>query len=133
MYITLALCGFMFAFRVYSEGDPNQNLIVFLINFVALGYVFNIIIGNVYSELKGRCEKSQFCKKQFGLFKSRKNCFWAGLVVVALCYIFLAYKFNFINTVGGIVNDAMSIVALGFSIEDQRIKERLLEHYENIA
>lgn len=127
--VTLFFILALISLRIFINNYKQQNIVIAWINFFSIFYVLWRIYFQINSFLKQRIKKTALFIKQFKRF--HKFCIFMllFLLVVMGVYTLLLIKIEEFYTIGGCINDIISLFALLFSIEDEKIISVLKKHY----
>ncbi len=131
--VTIALIFVLIIIRIVINNYEKQNIIIAWINFLSISYVLWRIYFRVNSILKERKDKSQVLKNQFKLFNHFSRTIICILIVFMGIYSLLLVLSKDFYPYGSCINDILSLFALLFSIEDEKITNKLIEHYRLIV
>lgn len=131
--VTIALIFILIIIRVAIIKNTKQNIIIAWINFLSIFYILWRIYFKVNSFLKNRKNKSQVLANQFKLFNHFSLIIVLCLLIFMIVYSLLLILFDNIYLYGSCINDILSLCALLFSIEDEKITSKLIEHYRLVV
>lgn len=131
--VTIALIIVLAIIRIAINTYAKQNLVIAWINFLSISYILWRIYFKVNLFLKQRKNKSQVLNNQFKLFNRFSLIVIVLLVVFMIIYSILLIYFNTFYFYGSCINDILSLCALLFSIEDEKIISKLIEHYRLVV
>lgn len=127
--ITLVLIAILIVIRIAINKYNKQNLIIAWINFLSIFYVLWRIYYRVNFTLKARKSKSQILTNQFNTFNKHARLFIVLLIILMVIYSCLLLFLKIFYQYGSCINDILSLCALLFSIEDEKIVNKIIEHY----
>lgn len=127
--VTIVLILILIIIRLSICNFSKQNIIIAWINFLSISYILWRIYFKVRFFLKSRKNKSQVLKNQYNSFNRFSCIIICSLIIFMVIYsLFLIFVKNF-YPYGSCINDILSLFALLFSIEDEKITNKLIEHY----
>uniref|UniRef100_UPI003FEF9A0E hypothetical protein n=1 Tax=Roseburia sp. TaxID=2049040 RepID=UPI003FEF9A0E len=126
-FITISLIVLLIIIRIVFYSRDEILYVVYAINLIGLFYVIIQILYSVNETLSSSdgIEENGFQQIRARISRNAKKKFIINniiLFVAAVVFGVLAAIFSW-STVLGIVNDVIALVALGLSIEDERIYE----------
>lgn len=127
--ITLILIAVLITIRIFINNYSKQNIVIAFINFFSMFYVLWRIYYSVNKVLLSRIEKNSLFKKQHSRYKHFALIVLLILIITIGTYIIMLFTNSDFYSVGGCINDIISLCALLFSIEDENITNLLIEHY----
>ena len=133
MFLTIVICVLLTVLRIIAEQYSIQDGIVFIINIIALAYVLWMIFTNTYNYINAKKNENQFWKERYRRYIKFILNFIVIIFVILGIYVWAIWKVTFIKKIAGCINDVLSIVTLGISIEDGRIVDKLKNYYENLT
>lgn len=127
--ITIILIIILIIVRIFINDYDKQTIIIAWVNFISMFYILWRIHYQIYSSLLSRKEKSILFQKQYKNFKKFSTLVFIVLLLVMMLYSFFLGVNDDFYEIGGCINDIVSLCALLFSIEDEKIAGKLYEHY----
>ena len=124
--ITILFIIALIIIRIFVNTYKFQNIVIAWVNFISMFYILWRIYFQVEKFLKTRTSKSILFKNQYKKFIQ-----FALIIIIVLFFIMLFYSIGlFISEsfyiLGGCINDIISLCALLFSIEDEKIINTLI-------
>ncbi len=128
--ITILFIIALIIIRIFVNTYKFQNIVIAWVNFISMFYILWRIYFQVEKFLKTRTSKSILFKNQYKKFIQ-----FALIIIIVLFFIMLFYSIGlFISEsfyiLGGCINDIISLCALLFSIEDEKIINTLINYYK---
>ncbi len=128
--ITILFIIALIVIRIFVNTYRFQNVIIAWVNFISMFYVLWRIYFQINIFLKTRISKSVLFKNQYKKFKR-----FALILICSLFFVMLSYSFGLIicqsfYLLGGCINDIISLCALLFSIEDEKIINTVINYYK---
>lgn len=127
--VTIVLIFVLIVFRIIINSNSKQNIFIAWINFLSIFYVLWRIYFNVSSKLKKRKDRSLVLKNQIKYFKKSAAFIIILILILMVVYSFLLAFIKSFYPYGSCINDILSLFALLFSIEDEKIINKLFNHY----
>lgn len=126
--VTLVLISCLIVIRILSNNYLKQNIIIAWINFFSMFYVLWRIRYQVSIFLKKR-NQSIILKNQYKFFKKISS--FIGIIIFSLMIVYsvMLYFSDNLYSISGCINDIISLFALLFSIEDEKIVFILIEYF----
>lgn len=131
--VTIALIIVLIIIRIAINTYKKQNLVIAWINFLSISYVLWRIYFKVNLFLKERKNKSQILDNQFKIFNRFSLIVIILLLILMIIYSIMLMFYDNFYVYGSCINDILSLVALLFSIEDEKIIDKLIEHYRFVV
>lgn len=134
---TIMTVGFIFILifvRIICYATDQILYIVYAINIVGLFYV----LSQIAVEINGILMSSVDNEMNIVIIKRnsrvKKNFKWIALLLSGfLIGIGLVVYFKALNTVLAIINDVISLITLGISIEDETLRDEICSHIKKIG
>lgn len=130
--ITIVFISILVIIRISINNYKKQNIIIAWINFFSMFYVLWRIYYQVNAFLKGRVTKSVVLKRQYKRFKNFYIFIICALFSLMLVYSYILLVLDTFYQFGGCINDILSLFALLFSIEDEKIVDKAISHYRYV-
>lgn len=127
--VTVILIISLIIVRISIFDNQKQNVIIAWINFISIFYVLWRIYYQINNFLKIRTGKITLFKEQHRKFKNCSIFLLCILIFIMIIYSMALYFNESFYLIGNCINDILSLFALLFSIEDERIIDYLQEHY----
>lgn len=127
--VTIVLIVVLIVVRIYVNNHSRQNIVIAWINFFSMFYVLWRIYYQVNTILLSRNEKNKLFRKQYKSYKRLSLVTLLILSIIMFVYttvLFISPKFYIMSSC---INDILSLCALLFSIEDEKIINLLVNHY----
>lgn len=131
--VTIVLIIVLIIIRISINTYSKQNLVIAWINFLSISYVLWRIYFKVNLFLKYRKNKSQVLESQYKLFNQFSLIIFTLLLLFMIIYSILLKCFTTFYPYGSCINDILSLCALLFSIEDEKIINKLIAHYRLVV
>ena len=128
--VTIFFIIVLICVRISIHNYEKQNVVIAWINFVSMFYVLWRIYYQINQFLQQRNKKTLLFKNQHKRFIKFCICVLLALTILMALYTIAMIKCSNFYLIGGCVNDVISLCALLFSIEDEKIVNTLKEHYK---
>lgn len=132
-YNSIITIGFILSLiivRIFINSYSKQNIIIALINFFSMFYVLWRIYFRINAFLKNRCDKTILFKNQHKRFNRHFRFMIVLLLIFISIYITCLILVETFYPFGSCINDILSLLALLFSIEDEKIVNKAIEYYK---
>lgn len=127
--ITIILIIILIIVRIFINNYEKQNIVIAWVNFISMFYILWRIYYQINSSLFSRKEKNILFKKQYKNFKQFSILFFIILLLIMIVYSFFLVVCKDFYEIGACINDIVSLCALLFSIEDEKVITKITEHY----
>lgn len=127
--VTVVFIFFLIVTRICINSYQKQNIVIACINFFSMFYVLWRIYYRINSYLKNRRKKSSIFKDQHNKFIKLFRLVVLILFILIVSYILCLIFIKPFYSLGSCINDIISLLALLFSIEDEKIVKTIIEYY----
>lgn len=127
--ITLFFIIILIIIRIAINNYQKQNIVVAWINFISIFYVLWRIHHQINHFFKERIKNSIVLENQYKRFKNFSNIIIFILFTLMIIYTLVLVYSNKFYLFGSCINDILSLCALLFSIEDETVINKIIEHY----
>lgn len=127
--ITIILIITLIIIRILINSYNRQIIVIAWVNFFSMFYILWRIYYQINISLLNRKEKSILFKRQYNRFKHFSISIIIILLLIMTLYSLLLHANSNFYEKGGCINDIVSLFALLFSIEDEKIIRKMIEHY----
>lgn len=127
--VPIALISVLIIIRICINKYQKQNIIIAWVNFLSFAYILWRIYFRTHSVLKNRKGGSQVFKNQLRSFHRFSRIIIFILIIFMIIYSFALSLLSNFYPYGSCINDILSLLALLFSIEDEKITNKLINYY----
>lgn len=127
---TIILISVLIVGRIYINNKDNQDYLLSIINFIGILYVIYDIFTPLLICFNKRKSKNIIFKRQYKKL-IRLNIiiyfFSIGIFIIYMLFLMSPYIYK----LSGCINDVISLISLGISIENDTISDLLDKRYRN--
>lgn len=128
---TIILICILILGRIYINNRNNQDYFISIINFIGIEYVIYDIFTPLLICFNKRKSKNNLFKKQYKKLLTLNLSIYFFSIGIFIMYIFIL-MIPYIYQISSCINDVVSLISLGISIESDTISDWLSKRYRNI-